>query len=189
MPNLHRVRVAISGGGVVGGGLTTFYVDELTGLPDPADFGAFFDSLKGLIPDQVNFNVPSTGDTIDAATGQLMGTWTNGTPQNVGGTSGADFAAGVGARIVWETGVVRGGRRVRGSTFIVPLASTNLDPDGTWNPTAVTVPIKAAADVLLGRAVPPVVWSRPRTGLGGASVGITSSRVPVQVSWLRSRRT
>lgn len=189
MPNLHRVRVAISGGGVVGPGLTTFYVDELTGLPDPADFGAFFDSIKALCPNTLNWNVPNSGDTIDAATGKLMGTWTNGSPVNVGATASGDYAAGVGARVVWETGVVRGGRRVRGSTFIVPLASTNLDSDGTWNPTAVTSPIKAAADVLLGRAVPPVVWSRPRTGLGGASVGITGSRVPVQVTWLRSRRT
>ena len=189
MPNLHRIRIALSGGGVVGPGLTTFYVDELTGLPDPADFTAFFDSIKALVPNTMNWNVPNSGDTIDAATGQLVGTWSNGTPGNVGGTNSGDYAAGVGARIVWETGVIRGGRRVRGSTFLVPLNTVALDDDGTWNATLVTTPIKNAADTLLGRAVPPVIWSRPRTGLGGASVGITGSRVPVQVSWLRSRRT
>ena len=47
------------------------------------------------------------------------------------GSGQGGFAAGVGARVVWETGAVRNGRRVRGSTFVVPIWSSAYETNGT----------------------------------------------------------
>lgn len=188
MPNLHRIRIEWAGLPIEGPGLTTFFTDELTGLPSPADFNAFFTSLAGLFPSGLSWSIPNDGDTIDAATGTLVGTWNNGANSVVSSTGSGAFAAGVGARVVWRTGVVRGGHRVRGTTFLCPLLASGYDGAGSLTAAALNT-ISTAADTLRTRAVPPVVWSRPRVGLGGASVGITSSEVPDRISWLRSRRT
>jgi hypothetical protein len=51
-------------------------------------------------------------------------------PAAVPGIPTSVYVAGVGARIVWQTGNIRRRRKVQGSTFLVPLESTTFDTNG-----------------------------------------------------------
>ncbi len=186
---MERTQVVWSGDVVTGGGLTTFYSDEGIGTPVLANLVTFFNAIKALFPGGITWTIPDGGDLIDEASGALTGTWSEsggGVVTSTGGTS--PYVAGVGARAVWRTSAIRGGRRVRGSTFLLPLLTTQYDASGTIGPTALST-LENAAQTLLGSATSIGVWSRPRPGLSGALVPIDSVSVPDKVSWLRSRRT
>lgn len=189
MASIARCRVAWSGSAVVGDGLSTFYWGSGGVAGYPGAVLAFFNAIKGLVPVGVTWTVPSSGDLLDDTTGALQGSWSiagGGTVASAGGTT---YAAGVGSRVVWQTGAIRGGRRVRGSTFIVPLGTTQYDADGTIAPAALTTLGTAAANYLTAVGSNGLIWSRPRTGLAGQAVPITAALTPDKVSWLRGRRT
>lgn len=185
---LQRVRCEWTGTGIEGPGLTTFYgaADGTQAVAVAA--ASFFNGLKSYLPTGTSIAVPATGDVIDEATGALTGTWGSGPTTTITGSGTGSFAQGVGARIVWETDAIRGGRRVRGSTFVVPLVTSSYEANGTLG-TGALAALQAGVDAFLsqfggnGR-----VWSRPRPGLVGAAVPIVRARVPDAVSWLRSRR-
>lgn len=188
MANLVRMRVVWSGSGVTGPGLTTFYTPT-TGTGLPAAVKAFFTTLAPTFPTSVTWTIPQDGDTISDATGDLTGTWSE--PSGGGQVSGSvstAFARGVGAQVRWSTGGLRGGRRVIGSTFLVPLATGAYDTDGSLQPTTVTL-LSNAANTLHG-AASLMVWSRPSARNGaGTSSAVTGVQIPDRVSWLRTRRT
>lgn len=188
MASLARLRVTWTGSGIVGPGVSTFYFD-------PADTGAstrvlaFFNTAPLLFPDKVTITVPSGGEIITDTTGELSGSWNDpGTGGTVTGTNTGDFAMGVGMQVRWQTGGIVGGRRVVGSTFLVPIASGIFDVNGTLDTATVTAE-QSAANTMIGGAVTFKVWSRPTPSRVGSSNDITSAIVPDRVSWLRSRRT
>lgn len=188
MPDVYRMRVAWNGDAVVGPGLTTFFFLEVGG-GQPAAVTTFFTSIKSYFPSGVQWAIPNSGDAIDEATGVLTGTWSTGTAGSVAGSSAGSFTQGVGARVVWRTPAIRGGRRVRGSTFMVPLLGSAYDTQGTIA-TAVRTAVGDAAGALLTASNGNLaVYSRPRPGLSGQGVAITAFDIPDRVSWLRSRRT
>lgn len=195
MAELMRLRVPWSGSPVVGGGLSTFY-KTTTGAIGFADaISDFFTAIRDLVPAGVNWNVPSSGDTISDDEGDLTGTWSEpGTGGLVTSAGTANFASGVGARVVWNTGGLFAGRRVRGSTFICPLVASVYPSNNTLDDAAVAT-IQAAADGLVAALPEMVIWSRHAAAtsthgeLTGESNAVTSARVPDLVSWLRSRRT
>lgn len=174
---------------MVGDGLSTFYWGSAGLAGYPSAVLAFFNAIKAFVPTGVTWTVPSSGDLIDDATGELHGSWSISGGGTTASTGLSTYAAGVGARVVWVTGSIRGGRRVRGSTFIVPLDSGQYDADGTIKAAAVTALQNAANGYLTSVGANGLVWSRPRTGLAGAGVPISSALVPDKVSWLRGRRT
>jgi hypothetical protein len=89
---------------------------------------------------------------------------------------------------VWRTSGLRHGRRVQGSTFIVPLALGSYQSDGTLVDANVTT-IRNAAQTLLGsQALQILSKATPGTSDGQANP-VISVTVPDKVSWLRSRRT
>lgn len=188
MPTLNRVVCEWTGSVVTGGGISTFYfADAATGYV--ADLLTLFDSIKSWLPTGGGFDVPGTGDRLDAATGDLVGAWTDGTAGGVGFSGGAEHAAGVGCRIAWGTGTFANGRRVRGSTFLVPLTRTAYDNNGTLTSGALEA-LQDAVDTFMGGAgADLVIWSRPVGGAGGGTAPVTSGTVVDKVSWLRSRRT
>lgn len=149
---------------------------------------AFFDLLKGWIPDNVTITVPDGGDLIDPTNGQLTGTWSEGGGATITGANAADVAAaGVGASITWLTGGIVGGKRVRGRTYVVPLATPSYDATGTLSVAALTALDAAAAAHTTGSLV---VWHRP-SGPGatdGSEHNVVSYRVRDKVSYLSSRR-
>lgn len=188
MANLNRVRVELTGSAVTGGGVSTFYFTAgATGFT--AALGDFWEAVAAFMPDSCTVIVPNAGETIDLATGQPNGVWTDGTAESHTGSGGSNFFAGVGARAVWETLGYNNGRRVRGSTFLVPLRNGVADGAGTIE-SGVLSDLQDAADALVAAQSPDfVVWTRAVGGTGGATSAVTAAVVPDKTSWLRSRRT
>ena len=186
---LQRLRCEWTGTGVEGPGLTTFFAEADGTLAISVGAGGFFTAVRTIIPTGTSIYVPNGGDVIDELTGTLIGTWgtSGGTTITASGTG--NFAGGVGARVVWETDTIRGGRRVRGSTFVVPLVASRYETNGTIDSTALSAMTTAISDMLVQVPTQMRVWSRPRPGLTGAGVQVQRGIAPDKVSWLRSRRT
>ena len=191
MANLDRVRIGWTGPGVVGPGVSTFYFPAGGGAAGVPLLRTFFSAIQTALPNlSVTWTFPAGGETIDAGTGALVGAWTGATPSSlIVGASNAQWLAGVGARIQWNTDAVSRGRRVRGATFIVPLNGSASSSDGTIVDTFVTQIQTASNTLVSGSDI--TIWSRPSApGLAdGGSATVTSAQVPDRVSWLRSRRT
>lgn len=152
------------------------------------DLVTFFTAIADRIPFGVSVKVPSSGDSIEAATGVLAGSWSGASGATVAGAGGATWAAGVGALVIWNTPNIRNGRRVRGRTFLAPLDDGGFDGSGTLT-TAYISDIEAAATALAGGGNL-VVWSRPTApgASDGDSSEVTSARVPDRITSLRTRR-
>jgi hypothetical protein len=189
MPDLMRVRAVWLGTALPGGGVSTFYfADGSTGAL--AAVRAFFAGITSSCPTGLAISFPGTGDIIDEASGLITSSWTQTPPANATGSAGGGWAAGVGARVVWNTGARRRGRLTRGTTFICPLGSGAYDTDGTLTGTALSNMQNAAATLIADSASELRVWSRPDPGASnGGSAPVTSATVPDKVSWLTTRRT
>lgn len=188
MTQLARVRVALTGTPIVGPGVSTFYFDS-AGAGFTAALNAFFADMPGRFPLGLSLFIPNTGDLVDSATGAITGTWTDGTVHTVNGSGGTAYMKGVGARIVWGTAGRTNGRPVHGTTFLVPLTSSQFTTSGVMDSAAATA-IKSAGETLITAATSGMrVWTRPRAGVGGVAHSITSVRVPLEPSWLRSRKS
>lgn len=186
---IQRLRCAWVGPGVEGPGLSTFFAEADGTVAISVAASALFDAVKSLIPTGTTITIPNGGDVIDEMTGTLTGSWGTSSTTIITCTGAGSFAGGVGGRVVWETDTVRGGRRVRGSTFIVPFIATQYDTNGTLSSTAVTALQTGLTNFLTQVPTQGRVWSRPRPGLVGAGVQISRGVAPDRVSWLRSRRT
>ena len=165
-------------------GFMTFYGDAGGGFQ--ADVKAFVDTATNACPSNITFTVPNEGNVIDDATGTITSTWSEGTAATFTGGTGGTFSAASGAVINWLTNTFVSGRRLRGKTFLVPLASAAYDTDGTIGSTSLA-PLRAAADALVaGGNI--VVWHRPVGGAGGSSAPAVNAAVPDRVAILTSRR-
>lgn len=182
----QRVRVELSDP-AMGSGVATHFFDGLTATGHQA-LVDFWTSAVNLMAGQVTVHVPRDYDNIDETTGDLISSLTVGTEfTGIGGGSGA-YAGGVGAAVTWDTSGVVAGRRVRGRTFVVPLASGSYDTDGSLS-TVVAGALSTAAQALITDAAGElVIWSRPRTGLAGSIHPVVARRVADRVAWLQSRK-
>ena len=176
------------GSGVVGPGVSTWYTE---GDPLQLQLAAktFWAAQANKIPNTVFVNVPNGGETITAEDGVLTGVWTEGTSQSTAGTYNGVWIAGTGARIVWGTAGVTNGRRVRGSTYIVPMGASQFDTDGSLVASVVTGLQTQAQAVIVALGDDFCVWSRPAPGRPGKVSTISDATVPDKASWLRTRRT
>lgn len=189
MAIINRLRVSWSGAPVVGPGLSTFYQGPGGSVGFADDIAAFFFNIAAQVVTGVQWLVPSNGETIDAATGTVTGTWSEpGTGGVVVSSGSAGFVNGTGARVVWNTGGVFAGRTVRGATFIVPLPTNSFEGAGNLTASAITA-LQDAANALVAAEPQLSIWSRPAGIVPGESNEVISASVPDAVSWLRSRRT
>jgi hypothetical protein len=182
---MRRVRCTWNTG-YGGPGLSTFY--SLDSVDATVDLNTFWNAVKGVLSSTVNVAVPNSGDTLDAASGNLVGGWSGGTAGTYTGTSAGAYAAGTGAFIKWNTGSVVAGHRVVGRTYIAPILGAGYDTDGTIAGGYLTI-LQNAATALAGSGKI-YVWHRP-SGPGatdGQMVLITSATVPDKVTSLASRR-
>lgn len=188
MTQICRLRCTWGGSPVVGPGLSTFYWST-TEDGGPDDVLAFFNTSPLLYPSGLTVTVPAGGELIEDTTGELAGTWSQpGTGGVATGTETGSYAKGVGMQVRWPTGGIVGGRKVVGSTFLVPIAGSLFDTDGTID-TAVVSAMQTQADALLA-AIPSLrILSRPKGLRAGSSHAITSAVIPDRTSWLRTRRT
>lgn len=189
MTNVNRIRVGLTGSGVTGPGVATHYFLGTASSDNVTAFKTFWQAMAGQMPQGVTITVPNEGEVIDDNTGDLVSTWTAGTAQTFVGAGATGYAQGVGARIVWQTLGTTGNRRVRGTTFVVPLLSSAWDPDGTMR-TVVVAALKDAGDALVDSlAEALVILTRQTPAHSGTSHAVTGVSVPDTPSWLRSRRT
>lgn len=196
--DLLRLRVDLSGAGVVGPSVQTWYADSLTGLGMNAAVKALLTSLANNFPDDLTFTIPSAGDTIESTTGDLTGTWAASGGGTVTGTDSGAFALGSGYRLRWLTDGIVGGRRVRGTTFMVPCAGLMFSTSGRLvaaSVTSINTAVSTFAGTMAGKHY---VWSRPvpahvKDGVSipkrdGAASVVTGWNVPTTPTSLRSRR-
>lgn len=183
---MNRLRVAWSGPGVAGPGLSTFYT--VNGTMDPSDFVTFFTAIAGLLPDDVQLTIPSAGDNITEIGGAITGGWTAPGGGVVNGSSSSVFALGTGARIVWDTAGIRNGRHVRGVTYLAPLVTAAFDTSGRLAASAQTTLTNAANALRTALGGNLVVWSRPKGVQAGIQSAVTGVIVPETPTSLRSRR-
>lgn len=169
--------------------MTTFYADADGTMAIQVGAGGFFDEVLDLLPPGTTITIPAGGDVLDESTGTITGAWGGGSSTVKTQSLPQAYAAGVGARVVWETGGIRNGRRVKGSTFVLPLGNTCYENDGSLTAATITALDAACAAMLAQVPTQMRVWSRPTATLPGVAHPVLGYSVPDKVSWLRSRRT
>jgi hypothetical protein len=178
-----------------GPGVTTLFA-----LPDTTEqvfadqARAFiFDALAtggvaDFLPTGASVQGDSIVDNITIEDGLLNSSTPVTAPAVITGSGSGSYAAPSGAVITWLTGAVHLARRVRGRTFLVPLATTAFDASGTLS-TGFLTNVRNAASAYIASAANPAVWSRPRGGVNnGAAFSIQAGAVLDKVAILSSRR-
>lgn len=148
-----------------------------------------FGGISAALPSSVRIEIEPEAVVLDSDTGMASEFINIDTPSVVEGQNNADFAGPVGAVVTWRTDDLRNGRRIRGRTFLVPLASVVFEADGTLDATW-RERINDFADELRGGVTDGDlgVWSRPVGGSGGVFATVTGHTVPDMAAVLRSRR-
>jgi len=128
---------------------------------------AFWNSLAGILPNEITLTVQPIVDVYDLVSGQLVASQTVGTPPaSVVGSDTGVYGMASGVKVNLNTSVIRNGRRVRGAMYIVPAGfsayannglvsgatKTTINTAGTTMKSAFTT-----GDIEL------LVWSRPTT--------------------------
>lgn len=149
---------------------------------------AFF-QITNLLPEGVAIDIDSEALIIDSDTGETLGFAEVDGPGIMDGTSSGGYSAASGAVINWLTNDYRFGRRIRGRTFLVPLAGSTYQSDGTLTSSALSDLRDFAGEITSSSGSAQFgVWSRPRGGTGGVFATAVGSRVPDMAAVLRSRR-
>jgi len=137
-------------------------------------------------------------DYYITSSGELSGSVSAPTPPvAVLGTGTASYSMAAGVKLNWNTSTIRNGRRVRGTTFLVPTTSSAFNQTGTADTTVRTAINTAAAaylNALSATGLKGVVWSRPLDAedpngpRDGAIADITGVEVSEKTAILRGRR-
>jgi hypothetical protein len=180
-------QVAVWNGWPGAPGYTTWYYGDGT-TTNVVQQRNFFAAIASLLPSSVTIQVQNTGDVINDATGQAVGSWSQASAAVVTGTAGGGFAGPSGVVMRMETGIFVAGRRLRGRTFLVPMAGTVQDSNGTVAATPLGTLNTAAAAAVTASGTSWLVWHRPVGGSGGSSSPVTSAVIPDKIAVLRSRR-
>ena len=197
MVNMHRSRFVWTGWGGANG-YTNFY--GVGGQAAQAFATAAWDFMKavaaiGVSPGTaLNQNMRITQDpfvtTIDDATGDEGGLIAVTPGATIAGASTQAMAAPAGLVVNWITPNFIKGRRLRGKTYLVPLAVSCYDSVGTLADTYRSQVI-SNAQAFIATTTGPLVWHRPTTvgGSDGSSTLATTATVNDRVAMLTSRRS
>jgi hypothetical protein len=196
----EMIRVTVNWTGFTGApGFTNFHFRDFTEGPvdqamadgSVAKVDAFISNWQSSLPSTVKIQTNAQVSRIEDTTGELKGFFQTTPAAQRTGTGTGSYSAASGAVFNWYTnGIVRG-RRVRGRTFVVPLAGSALGADGTLDDAKVTglrtvaqTFISATGSGDLG------VWSRPSApgATDGSWWAVTSFTLPDKAAILRSRR-
>ncbi len=176
-------------------GYTILHFDASTtptqaGAQDVYDATATFASnLVSNLPTQVRLTTEAAVEVVDQTTNQLENIYNVTAAATSSGLASGGYSAAAGACIIWETGEVRNGRRVRGRTFVVPMSASLYETDGTLASAAIT-DLQQAASSLAGGGFSFGILARP-TSTGAADgdfYTVSSGRVTDKTAILRSRR-
>lgn len=153
-------------------------------------------ALTNFLPQDVTLTFPRETELIEDTTGEMVDFLTmDPVVLDRQGLASGPYSAASGAAVEWRTLGVRRGRRVRGRTFLVPLANSGYEDDGTLASGVITALNAFAAEIADPDGPQFLVWSRPirnpDTGAiieEGSSHRIESGSVRDRVAVLRSRR-
>lgn len=152
----------------------------------------FFSSVQTRVPNTVSLQVQNTVQIIEATNGELLRFMTGPAKTVRVGSGTGSYSAASGAVVNWQTDGVRNGRRIRGRTFLVPVAGSVLSANGTLDDTHRTSLTTAGLTLYQASADQGVlgVWARPTApgATDGEWSAVTSHNVPDKVAVLRSRR-
>jgi hypothetical protein len=190
---LHRVVVSWAGPSVTGLAVNVLHFDATEqAAPPVAAIRTAYQAMAGQLPSAVTVTVPPSGETIDDSDGTLTGVWSATAPAVVTGGVVPQAAAGVGACVTWNTGGIvagtKGPRRLRGRTFLVPLANACYDADGTLTAPAVTALNNFGTSLIAAGGFG--IWHRPTSAAAanGTSSSVLSHKLRDKVAYLSSRR-
>jgi hypothetical protein len=161
-----------------------YFLDTATAVESVHEFWV---SLEADLPNDVHIQVEDSGDVLDSETGDLTGTWVSDGVDIVDGGASTGYSAASGAVVDWLTSTIADSKRLRGKSFIVPLAGGAYTAAGVLNSTFVTALEAYGATLISTQSTSFVVWHRG-TGTNGSVGLITSAHVPNTVAVLRSRR-
>lgn len=191
---IGRIRVSWTGD-IVGGGLSTFFVDGETApgsLSAAMDkVGNFFNGAKASLATGITLTVENTVDLLQASDGQLVGTFSDGSARQVISAGPTTWAAGVGAAVTWDPEQILNGRRLKGRTFLAPLGTGSYDAGSIAAGTLTALQNAAASLIsdLKANNTPLQVWHRPaKGGAGGSAWEVSQALVKDQIASLRGRR-
>ena len=190
-------RITCTWSGFTGApGYSQFYWVGSAGIQNL--FTPFWQACAPYIPSVVTVTVPNTGDVLDQQTGKKLDIWTSGIANTTSGTAtvGVGFSMASGAHVNWFSSVYVKGQRLRGKTYLVPLATTAYASNGVLTTACANAINAAATSLFQGSGGGLCVWHRPIYNptdptdlVEQGSIGpITSTTTPTKVSVLRSRR-
>jgi hypothetical protein len=147
---------------------------------------------RTALPATVVTGIDSQVAELDEQSGNIESFFTAAVVTPAPGTQAGTYSAPSGACVNWTTGGVRNGRRVRGRTFMVPISSFAMSPDGTFENTFLGN-WRAAAATFTGDSNGNrlVVWARPTPGAlipDGGAYDVIGSSINDKAAVLTSRR-
>lgn len=156
----------------------------------------FMVAISNNLPNNVTVTPDPEVELIESTTGELINTFTTATLAGTTGTGGVAYSGPTGAVVNWRTATIRRGRRMRGRTFLVPLANACYENDGSLTAIARDDIAAAAATFIADVNTELVVYGRPTPATAanpnpapdGVVGVVTSSSVPDMAAVLRSRR-
>jgi hypothetical protein len=201
MPPIVRVKLKWNGFAGAPGYSNFFLRDKASGDPSMTtathaanmiqNFGAY---VRTYLPIEASLQVQSDVEVVEETTGEMLSVFN--VPSYAalqGQAASAPYSAASGAVITWRTAGVRNGRRVRGRTFIVPLANSAYQSDGTLAAAMITsLNTNLQGAGFLGSTESAILGVYSRPSVKGASDGtwhqVTGFTIPDKVAVLRSRR-
>lgn len=154
-----------------------------------ADVRGAFIKVANLLPDTVTIQVDTEAEILNSDTGEILGVVETDSTPVTGASSSTSWSGASGGVVNWRTNDYRGGRRIRGRTFMVPLAGNAYEDNGTLS-TEGRDDLQSFGNALVNGSGSADfgVWSRPRNGAGGVFATVVGSNVPDMAAILRSRR-
>lgn len=148
-----------------------------------------FSGTRSIFPSEVSIGIESEAEILDSDTGEIQGVVAIEDPPSTVGQATGGYSAVSGAVVNWRTNDYRFGRRIRGRTFLVPLAGSTYQSDGTLTSDALDGLRGFGNTIVNGSGSADFgVWSRPRAGAGGVFATAVGASVPDMAAVLRSRR-
>lgn len=186
MPSQYRILWSTAGGGTGYTVLhfTTAGTDEAAqGIAD--DVRVFAAGIAAGIPDETSLELDTEVLDLTEAGDLIAVHAVDGGPAIPGVYTGA-YSRAQGLRLDWGTGNIVSGRRLRGRTYVVPIASNSFTSDGLLSAGAIDA-FKAIGQGLIDASSvnrPLRVWSRTHA----TSWAVETVDVPAKGAILRGRR-
>jgi len=183
---------------VLPGGAPTEVDDQISAAAGHDRVHAFFNTIKQNLPDDVKLTVEPNVDELEDTNGELLNSFALEPKAILTGAQAGAYSAATGAVVAFSTGTIHNKRRIRGRTFLIPLAGVAFGLSGRLQPAVVTLNTDAAKALAIGGLNSTFgIWARPvvatdrnpdvepRAGKWGECTGVRSSDLPAV---LRSRR-